>query len=67
MNENNINQKDDIKLHHKVHSINISSSIGVSKQIKEKNSRIKNKFSLQIDNFQNILSEGNIFFFIKKI
>ncbi len=67
MNENNINQKDDIKLHHKVHSINISSSIGVSKQIKEKNSRIKNKFSLQIDNFQNILSEGNIFSKNKKI
>ena len=67
MNENNINQKDDIKLHHKVHSINISSSIGVSKQIKEKNSRIKNKFSLQIDNFQNILSEGNIFTKNKKI
>ena len=67
MNENNINQKDDIKLHHKVHSINISSSIGVSKQIKEKNSPIKNKFSLQIDNFQNILSEGNIFSKNKKI
>ena len=61
MNENNLNQKDDIQFHHKVHSLNISNSIKTSKQLIEKNTRYIHKIFLQNNKNQNISSEENIF------
>ena len=61
MNENNLNLKDDKRFHHKVHSINISNSIGTNKQLIEKNLKYINKISLPTYKNQNISLVGNIF------
>ena len=60
MNEKNLNKKDDIQFHQKVHSININNSTGIPKHLIEKNSKYINKVSLPTYKNQNISSEGII-------